>query len=117
MKKALTLLFLVAAAPALAQRVPDPTTPAIELGAATGRIAGNAKYCGFDPKLLEEYISLAKAQIALSARDRIDRVLAELDFSNNYSLAAASEPEGGCEAFLLTMPEEFAKFGKSKQEE
>lgn len=116
MKKALVFVLVLASAPALAQRVPDPTTPAIELGAAAGQVAGNAKHCGFDPKLLEEFISLAQAQISLQARDRIDRVLAELDFSNNYSLAAATEPAEGCEAFLLTMPDEFKRLRKSGEE-
>lgn len=109
MKYALVFVFTLVALPALAQKAPEPTSEAMDAGAAAGRFAGKADFCLATEDDLEDYISLAHARIAIAATDKLDRVLGELEFSNHYSMAKTREPPEGCEAVLKALPSEREK--------
>jgi len=106
MKKALAFAFCLIAGPALAQKAPEPTSEAMEAGAAAGRVAGKADFCMAEQDDLEDYVSLAHARIAIAAADKLDQVLGELEFSNYFSISKTREPAEGCEAVLKAFPAE-----------
>jgi len=103
MKKNKIILFALAAAflanPAGGQILKETKTEAIKIAAQAGEIAGGGYFCQVDGDLLDEFITLAYARIATEAVDKVDRVVAQLEFSNNYSAWSSRNPLGGCEAF------------------
>lgn len=72
---------------------------ATRLAREAGAIAGAARFCKIDEDKQELYLDRAQAQIALTARDEVDLVVAKFAFSSELSLASAIEPAGGCAEF------------------
>lgn len=106
MKRLIFLAVCLLAAPALAQKAPEPTSDAMEAGVAAGRIAGKADYCRAAQDSLEDYITLAHARIAIKAKDKLDQILGELEFSNYFSISKTREPPEGCDEVLKAFPAE-----------
>jgi hypothetical protein len=103
-----TLAALMLAVPAEGQILKETKTEAIKIAAMAGEIAGGGYYCKLDEDDLDDFITMAHARIANEAIDKVDRVVAQLEFSNNYSAWSARAPKGGCEAFLTSFSRKFA---------
>ena len=101
------LVSLLLAAPAEAQILKETKTEAIKVAALAGEIAGGGFYCKVEENDLDEFITLAYARIATEAIDKVDRVVAQLEFSNNYSAWSAREPKDGCESFSKEFARKF----------
>ncbi len=108
MKKML-LIFLLISAPASAQILKDTRTPATIYAGQAGRLAGGAYFCNFDAEDVDTFIGLSQAKISTLSRDKPDRIVASLEFSNNYSAWAAKPPEDDCKAFRKTFYKAFAE--------
>lgn len=65
-----------------------------------GRVAGNADYCDAAEDDLDDFITWAHAQIAIAAKDKLDQVLGELEFSNHYSITKTRQPAESCAVVL-----------------
>jgi len=74
-------------------------------------LAGGARFCNVDDEMVEEFISLTDARIAVLAHDDYEKVLGRLEFKNIFSAYSAKMPEGGCEALLSS----FNKVMREKQ--
>lgn len=72
---------------------------AIKTATQTGQLAGAGYFCQVNNDALDDLITLSHARIALQAIDKVDRVVAQLEFSNNYSAWSSRPPEEGCEIF------------------
>ena len=106
MKKAL-LIFLLAATPASAQVLQDNKSDAVKFAETGGRVAGGAFYCRMDEETQDQFIGMAAARIATLAVDKVDKVVAQLEFSNNFSLWSSRAPSEGCEVFLQDFQRRF----------
>ncbi len=104
-----TLAALVLATPAEGQILKETKTEAIKMAALAGEIAGGGFYCQVDEDALDDFIALAHARIANEAVDKVDRVVAQLEFSNNYSGWSARPPKDGCEAFRASFDNKFGQ--------
>lgn len=116
MKKKLfiALCFAAAAFPAAGQILKQTDTDAIKTAGQAGEIAGGGYYCQMEGDELDDFITMAHARIATQAIDKVDRVVAQLEFSNNYSAWSARPPEEGCEVFVLKFSEKFAALLQKK---
>ena len=116
MKKTIfiTFLFATASAPAAGQFLKQTETDAIKTGGQSGQIAGGGYFCQMDGDELDDFITMAHARIATQAVDKVDRVVAQLEFSNNYSAWSARPPEEGCELFLQKFSQKFADLFQKK---
>lgn len=101
MKKiiAFALVAFFAGAPAYGQIMKNTRTKAMDAAAISGRIAGGGYFCGVGEEDLDTFIVLAQSQFNDLAIDRVDRIVAQLEFSNNYSAWSAKPPTEGCDAF------------------
>lgn len=106
MKKML-VIFLLLSAPASAQILKDTRTEATLYAAEAGRLAGGAYFCNLDPEDVDTFIGLSQAKMSALARDKTDRIVASLEFSNNYSAWAAEPPDSGCQDFRKTFYKAF----------
>lgn len=95
----ITLFLATVAFPASGQILKETKTPAIKTAIQTGQLAGAGYFCQVNNDALDDLITLSHARIALQAIDKVDRVVAQLEFSNNYSAWSARPPEEGCEIF------------------
>lgn len=75
----------------------------------TAKVAGSASFCAMDVDVVEDYISRAQAKIAAIANDKIDRVVARIEFGNVYNVASSQVPVGGCANFAQLFPQESNK--------
>lgn len=100
MKRLAILLMCCAVSPVMAQKAPEPTSEAMETGATAGRVAGNADFCNAEEDDLEDFVTWAHAQIAIAAKDKLDQVLGELEFSNHYSITKTRQPAESCAVIL-----------------
>lgn len=82
---------------------------ALQWAEDTAKVAGAAAYCALDADTVEEYIGLAQAKIAAIANDKVDRVVARIEFGNVYNVASSQEPTGGCTIFAQLFPQEASK--------
>ena len=96
-----TLAALMLAAPAEGQILKETETKAIKTAALAGELAGGGFYCKVDEDALNDFITLAYARIANQA------VVAQLEFSNNYSAWSARAPKGGCDVFSAGFEKKF----------
>ena len=102
-----TLAALMLAVPAGGQILKETETKAIKTAALAGELAGGGFYCKVDEDALNDFITLAYARIATEAVDKVDRVVAQLEFSNNYSAWSARPPKGGCTMFSAGFEKKF----------
>ena len=111
MKKAL-LIFLLFSTPASAQILKETTSEAVKFAGSGGRTAGAAYYCKMDEEALDEFIGMAHGRMSNLAADKVDKVVAQLEFSNNFSAWSSRPPPDGCEAFIAELTREFPKIFK-----
>lgn len=106
-------IFSLAASPVFAQAIveqpEEPKSRALSWAADTGRVAGAASFCALDTDTVEGYVALAQAKIAAIANDKVDRVVARIEFGNMFNVASSQEPVGGCENFAQLFPQEANK--------
>lgn len=106
-------ILALAAGPVFAQAIveePKETeSRALSWAGDTAKIAGAASFCGLDSDTVESYVALAQAKIAAIASDKVDRVVARIEFGNVFSVASSQEPVGGCENFAQLFPQEANK--------
>ncbi len=95
----ITLLLATVAVPASGQILKETKTMAIKTAIQTGQLAGAGYFCQVNNDALDNLITIAHSRIAFQAIDKVDRVVAQLEFSNNYSAWSARPPEEGCEIF------------------
>lgn len=112
--KILTVTILaLAGSPASAQELveaPGQTASRALLWATdSGKVAGAASFCALDTDVVEDYISRAQVKIAAIANDKVDRVVARIEFGNVFNVASSQEPTGGCENFAQLFPQEANK--------
>lgn len=88
-----------AAAEAVATQATAAHSPATALARLSGAVVGSAIFCQIEEGKQEIFLDRAQAQIALTARDKVDLVVARIAFSNEMNHASAIEPDGGCEEF------------------
>ncbi len=105
--------FALAAGQGIAQEVVKEAerteSRALQWAVDTAKVAGAAAYCALDTDTVEEYIALAQGKIAATANDKVDRVVARIEFGNVYNVASSQEPTGGCEIFARLFPQEASK--------
>ena len=95
----ITLFLATVAVPASGQILKENKTLAIKTAIETGQLAGAGYFCQVNNDALDDLITLSHSRIALQAIDKVDRVVAQLEFSNNYSAWSARAPEEGCDLF------------------
>jgi len=103
----IALAAALLATPAESQILKETKTEAIKIATQAGEIAGGGYYCKVDEDILDEFIIMAYARIASEAIDKVDRVVAQLEFSNNYSAWSARAPKEGCETFKDNFEKKF----------
>ncbi len=114
MKKTLICAFLLAAtaAPAFGQILRETETKAVKTAALAGQVAGGGYYCKVDEEDLDNFITFVYSRLANEAVDKVDKVVAHLEFSNNYSAWSARAPEEGCQLFTQEFSHNLAEFMK-----
>lgn len=112
MKKTLIWAFLLAAttATAFGQILKETETEAVKTATIAGQIAGGAFYCKIDEEDLDDFITLVYSRLGIEALDKVDKVVAHLEFSNNYSAWSARAPEQGCQLFTQEFSRKLAEF-------
>ncbi len=95
----ITLFLATIAVPASGQILKENKTLAIKTAIETGQLAGAGYFCQVNNDALDNLITISHSRIAFQAIDKVDRVVAQLEFSNNYSAWSARPPEEGCEIF------------------
>ena len=110
----LTVIFLALAGNfASSQEVADKAevkeSRALQWAVDTAKVAGAASFCALGVDTVEDYISRAQAKIAAIASDKVDRVVAKIEFGNVYNVASSQEPTGGCTNFAQLFPQESSK--------
>jgi hypothetical protein len=98
-----------ATAQELDKKVEKTESRALQWAEDTAKVAGAAAFCALDSDTVEEYISRAQAKIAATANDKVDRVVARIEFGNVYNVASSQEPLGGCKIFAQLFPQEASK--------
>lgn len=78
----------------------DTTSEAVKFAGAGGKVAGGAYYCKVDEDVLDEFIGMTHGRISTLSIDKVDKIVAQLEFSNNFSAWSAREPIEGCTTFL-----------------
>lgn len=111
---AAVFVFTLAAVPGHSQELAKEfeeraVSRAVQWAADTGKVAGAANFCALDADAVEDYIAVAQAKIAAIANDKVDRVVARIEFGNIYNVATSQEPLGGCKNFALIFPQEVRK--------
>lgn len=106
---AFTLTASQVCAQGMAGETRTAQTRAMQWAADTAKVAGGAAFCALDIEIIEEYIAIAQAKIAATANDKVDRVVARIEFGNVYNVASSQEPLGGCENFTKLFPREASK--------
>ena len=100
--------------PAVGQILKDTQTQAIKTAIFSGQLAGAGYFCDVDSDSLDELITSAYAKIAIQSFDKVDRVVAQLEFSNNYSAWSAREPAEGCNSFRMKFAERYNRLFQKK---
>ncbi len=103
-------LFAAAMAAAQASATPSPATA---LARQAGAVAGAAIFCLIDEDKQEIYVDRVQAEIALSAHDDVDLVVARITFSNEKNHASAIEPDSGCKEFKRQFSARISGFPES----
>lgn len=88
-------------APASPERPPQKS-PLFQLAERLGRAAGNAEYCGFDERQVEDFIVDAMAQLADETDDKVLLAGSRIEFNAHAAYGRSEGPGDGCESFKLT---------------
>lgn len=105
MKKLLLSTIILATAGSMAASAQDLTTDASKASKMAkdyAQVAGAALFCRFEKDAIEDYIVLAQAKINKSGKDREDKVIAKMDFTNSMIVASTRAPKEGCDKFKET---------------
>ena len=88
-------------APEATERPPQKS-PLFQMAERFGRAAGNAEYCGFDDRDVENFIVNAMAQLAAQTDDQVLLAGSRIEFNAHAAYGRSEGPGDGCEAFELT---------------
>ena len=105
MKKILTstLVLMVASSTlSLAQDLTSDISKTSQMAKNYAHVAGSALFCKLDSNAIEEYIVLAQIKINKAAKDREDKILSKMDFTNSMIVASTRAPKEGCEKYRET---------------
>ena len=98
--KKIIFIFLLITMPASAQMLKEDLSEAVTFAEMGGKVAGGAYYCRLGEDALDEFISMAHGKVSTLSVDKVDKIVAQLEFSNNFSAWSARPPMEGCKAFL-----------------
>jgi len=105
MKKIFLCAIIIAtagSAAATGQDLTSDVSKASKMAKDYAQVAGAALFCRFEKDAIEEYIVLAQAKINQTAKDREDKIIAKMDFTNSMIVASTRAPNEGCDKFKDT---------------
>lgn len=71
----------------------------LQLAAELGRASGDAEYCEYDPRVVEQFIVDAQARLARETTDGLRMAGARLEFNAFAAYGRSRGPDDGCEEF------------------
>jgi len=81
---------------------PPQKSPLFQLAETLGRAAGNAEYCAFDERRVEDFIVNAMARLAAESEDQVLLAGSRIEFNAHAAYGRSEGPSDSCEAFELT---------------
>ncbi len=80
-----------------------PEPAAVIYARELAKLGGAARYCKLDSILVEEYMTKAEAQIAITANDQYEKVVARITFKDSLMVESSKKPTKDCAKIELML--------------